>query len=162
VIVAICGKGEVLGEMSAVDGLQSSANVTTVEPSTVAWMSRKVFAEALHAMPLLAVNLSVNTMRRLRLSTGHIQSLAIHDVPGRVARQLLAFAHFYGEMTTDGAILIPFRLTQSDIAALTGATRASVNKALSCFRQCGYITLNEGFRISILNKDALQKSCQAN
>jgi CRP-like cAMP-binding protein len=162
VIFAICGKGEIFGAMSAVDGLSPFANVMTLERSSVAWMEHAVFLEALHKIPALALNLSTSTMRQLRLSTQHIHSMAIHDVPGRVAQQLLAFAELYGEMTPEGEVLIPFRLTQSDMASLTGATRGSVNKALTSFRQCGYVNINQNFRISIRNVGGLQKCCQTN
>jgi CRP/FNR family cyclic AMP-dependent transcriptional regulator len=116
VIVAICGFGSVLGEMSSVEGIGHPRSVITLEPSVCLWSGRLMFLDILQIMPAVSFNLTQNTMRRLRLATDHIRSLANQDVPRRVASQLLVFAREYGKPLPCGATLIPFRLTQSDLA----------------------------------------------
>ncbi len=49
------------------------------------------------------------------------------DVTGRIDAQLLALAREYGESSPEGGTLIPLPLTQSDLAALVGASRARIN-----------------------------------
>jgi len=58
-------------------------------------------------------------------------SLAALDVHGRVAAQILAFAREYGEALPEVGVLIPLRLTQTDLAGLVGASRVRVNQALA-------------------------------
>ena len=95
--------------------------------------------------------------RRLRLADAQIQSLAALDVYGRVARQLLAFAQEYGEEQSDGSTLIPLRLTQSDLADLTGATRVRVNQVLVDYKERGYISAGPDHRFTIHNREALAR-----
>lgn len=97
VMLAMLGVGEVLGEVSAVDGLPHSADVITLERSLFVTMSSDDFCCCLETMPRFARNLSVLLTRRLRDATTHLHSVASQDVAGRVARQLVAFARRYAE-----------------------------------------------------------------
>lgn len=92
VILAICGAGEVLVDLSDVEGMVHSANAVTLEPSVCLWLEGSLFLDLLQALPVLSFNLMLNTLRRLRLATTQIQSLATQDVSGRVAGCLLALA----------------------------------------------------------------------
>jgi CRP/FNR family cyclic AMP-dependent transcriptional regulator len=126
VILAVLGPGEIVGEMSLADSLGHSANVTTLEESAFLWMDRRTFRSGVEGSTVLGRNLADVLSRRLRLANAHLLSLATLDVPGRVASQLLALAHEYGEEASDG-VLIPIALTQADLAALVGASRVRVN-----------------------------------
>jgi CRP-like cAMP-binding protein len=82
--------------------------------------------------------------------------LATLDVPGRVASQLLALAHEYGEEASDG-VLIPITLIQADLAALVGASRVRVNQALGFFRKRNAISVDKDGRITVLDADVLAR-----
>ena len=97
---------------------------------------------------------------RLRLANAQIQSLAALDVYGRVARQILAFAQEYGEPTPDGAIRIPIRLTQNDMAGMVGASRVSVNKVLVHYKERKYISIDAASRITVHDQEALAQRSQ--
>jgi CRP/FNR family cyclic AMP-dependent transcriptional regulator len=155
VILAILGPGEVVGEMSPVEGLGRSANVVTLEPTKMAWLDRAAFREWLQNEPMMGYNLTRIMSRRLRLANAQIQALAALDVYGRVARQIVAFAREYGEARPDGSIYIPIRLTQSDMAGLVGASRVSVNKVLVYYKERKYISVDQTFRITVHNQAAL-------
>lgn len=156
VILAILGRGELLGEMSLVDRVGRSASAITMEESTLAWLDRATFQELLDTIPAMGRNLVAILSRRLRLANTRIQSLATESVSGRLARQLLAFALEYGEPLADGHYRIPLRLTQSDLAELVGATRVRVNQALSALRKDNRISIDENYRITINDRAALE------
>jgi CRP/FNR family cyclic AMP-dependent transcriptional regulator len=155
VILAILAAGEIVGEMSLVDCANRCASVVTQEPSTLFWMDRATFQECLQTMPAIYQNLLRLLCDRLRLANERIQSLARRDVEGRVARQVLAFAQLYGQPLAGGDILIPFRLTQSDIASLVGATRERVNQVVASYKQRKYLSVDQNYRITIHNREAL-------
>jgi CRP/FNR family transcriptional regulator, cyclic AMP receptor protein len=157
VILAILGPGEIVGEMSAADSLGRSASVLTLEDSTVLWMDRHTFLSSMEEMPTIARNLVGILSRRLRLADTHTRSLAALDVHGRVAAQLLAFAREYGEPLPDGGTLIPLRLTQTDLAALVGASRVRVNQTLGYYRKRGSISLNKNHRIIVRDEVSLAR-----
>jgi CRP/FNR family cyclic AMP-dependent transcriptional regulator len=154
VILAILPAGEVVGEMSLLDSGGRSASATALEETTVFWMDCAAFRECLRTMPEIHRNLFILLCNRLRLANERIQSLSVQDVEGRVARQLLAFAEIYGRKENAG-ILIPFRLTQSDLASLIGATRVRVNQVIATYKQRKYLSVDHNYRITIHNQDAL-------
>jgi CRP/FNR family cyclic AMP-dependent transcriptional regulator len=156
VILAVLGPGEIVGEMSLADSLGHSANVTTLEESALLWMDRRTFRSGVEGSTVLGRNLADVLSRRLRLANAHLLSLATLDVPGRVASQLLALAHEYGEEASDG-VLIPITLIQADLAALVGASRVRVNQALGYFRKRNAISVDKDGRITVLDADVLAR-----
>lgn len=159
-ILALLGPGEIVGEMSLVDCLGRSATAETLEECKLLWLERETFAECLQTMPILAMNLVRILTRRVRLANARIQSLATLDVDGRVARQLLAFAQEYGQADGHGGTTIPLRLTQSDLAGLVGASRESVNHAVSGWKQSKYLSVDTHYHITLHNVAALARRCR--
>jgi len=158
-ILALLGPGEVVGEMSLVDCLGRSATAQTQEECKMLWIDRQAFSECLLTMPQMAVNLVRVLTRRVRLANARIQSLATLDVDGRIARQLLAFAQEYGQV--DGKkTTIPLRLTQSDLAGLVGASRESVNHAISGWKQSKLLSVDTHYHITLLDQPALARRCR--
>lgn len=146
--------------MSVIDSVSRSADIVTQEPTTMLWMDRLSFQECLSTIPAISMNLLRILSDRLRLANERIQSLCALDVYGRVARQILAFGRQYGRRAPDGAIVIPIRLTQSDIASLVGATRERVNQVVTSFKQRGYISIDRNYRITVHNPEALERQYQ--
>ena len=160
VILAILGPGQTVGEMAVADSLTRSANAVTLEESVLLWIDRSALQRYLRTMPTLTFNLARILSRRLRVANARIQSLASLDVYGRVARQLLAFADEYGTSEPDGGILIPIRLTQTDLAELVGASRVRVNQVLVEYREMGYLTVSRKHHITIQDRAALAARCE--
>ena len=160
VIVAFRGPGDPIGEMGLLDIGIRSASVTTVEPCTLLWMNRDTFEECLRTMPAMSRNLLQIFARRLREATEQLQALAAQDAAGRVARLILALARERGQVAPDGSILIPLRLTQSDIADCVGAHRVHINKIIGSFRQLNYISVDQGYRITVHDQEALTQRCR--
>jgi CRP/FNR family cyclic AMP-dependent transcriptional regulator len=156
VILAVLGPGEVVGEMSLADSLGRSASVTTLEESVFLWIDRTTFRSGVEGFPVLARNLADILSRRVRLANAHLLSLATLDVSGRVASQILSLSREYGEETPDGA-RIPIRFTQSDLAALVGASRVSVNQALGYLRKRGLISTDREGRFIVHDEKALSQ-----
>jgi CRP/FNR family cyclic AMP-dependent transcriptional regulator len=137
VLLGILGPGEIIGEIHALDNLGHSADVIVAQDSSCWWIDVEDFTHCVTTMPQLALNFLRLTAKRLRLSTEKIALLSTQDTTGRVARQLLILASQCGVAMPDGSIEIKIPLTQSDLAALTGCSRQSVNQALSLFRKRG-------------------------
>jgi CRP/FNR family cyclic AMP-dependent transcriptional regulator len=160
VILAILGPGDVVGEMSLIDSAGRSANVLTLEDSNLIWMDRIAFQRCLETIPKITYNLVRILSQRVRLANEQIQALASLDVYGRVARQFLAFAERYGKPVGGGAVIIPIRLTQTDLAELVGASRKRVNQVIVSFKRTKTISVDSDGRIIVHNHDALARLCQ--
>lgn len=151
IVLAILGPGELVGEMSLVDQLGRSATVVAHEPATVLSIDRAAFWSCLRTMPVMAFNLAGILSRRLRLANAHIPSLAALDVPGRISYQLWEYSREYGRSMPDGSILLPFRLSQSDLGGLVGASRVRVNQVLAMLRQDGLVSVDHARRLIVCN-----------
>jgi CRP-like cAMP-binding protein len=91
--------------------------------------------------------------QRLRRTNEVMADLVFSDVPGRVAKALLDLADRFG--TPDGeGIRVTHDLTQEELAQLVGASRETVNKALSEFASRGWLRL-DGRAVVLIERDRL-------
>ncbi len=160
VFIDLSGAGDVIGEMSILEGVGRSASAITLEESTLLWIDRAAFLQMLDVTPALMHNLILILSNRLRRANERIESFASHDVDGRVARHILAFAHKYGQTDPSGNIVIPIRLTQSELAELAGASRVRVNQIINSYKQHGYISVGQNYHITVHDSAALAKRFQ--
>jgi CRP/FNR family cyclic AMP-dependent transcriptional regulator len=160
VILAFLGRGDTVGEMSLIDSSGRSANVVTTERTRLLWMDRVTFQTCLRTLAPLAVNLIRLLSIRLRFANEQIQALCALDVPGRVARQILALADRYGSSAAGGEVVIPLRLTQSDLGEIVGASRERVNQVMGEFRQRGFVSVDAEHRIHVHNRRDLARYCR--
>jgi CRP/FNR family transcriptional regulator/CRP/FNR family cyclic AMP-dependent transcriptional regulator len=72
-----------------------------------------------------------------------------------VAKKLLELAESNGVRTADG-IRIEMKLTQSDLAAMVGASRESVNKVMSYLLDKQYVSV-EKRKITVMRLAELRK-----
>jgi CRP/FNR family transcriptional regulator, cyclic AMP receptor protein len=154
--LALLGPGEIVGELALADRAVRSADVTALEPSVLVWIDRGTFERLRREIPGITENLLRLLARRLRLANAQLQAMATLDVHGRVARQLLSLADVLGEEGADGGMRIPLRVTQSDLAALVGATRVRVNEVLVGFTRRHQIEVDRQHRITILDRAGLE------
>ena len=126
VILSMLGPGEFFGEMSLVDDHPRSANIETMETSEFIVINKDDFKRFLSQNFDMALAFMKELVRRLREADKKIESLALMDVYGRVARVLLDMA----EETVDGKLIIKRRLTKQDIARMIGASREMVSRVM--------------------------------
>jgi CRP/FNR family cyclic AMP-dependent transcriptional regulator len=115
----------------------------TLEPTTLAMVSREVFEAFIAAHPDFTVRLIKKLIHFTRGLTNSVRSLALLDVYGRVARLLLELSE-----ERDGKRIIPEKLTQREIASRVGASRAMIGLILRDLSVGGYITVS-GRQITI-------------
>ncbi len=139
VILNILGPGDFFGEMSLLDGQPRSADITTLEPSALLLLEGGALRDLLTDQPAVAWTLLQILSLRVRDANMQAEMMMTRDVPGRVAARLLRLAETQGTPLPNGSIRVDVSLTQSDIAALIGATRERVSRALTAFRATGAI-----------------------
>jgi len=78
--------------------------------------------------------------RRLRDTTDQLEGIALYNLELRLARFLLfALRQIHGDEIPD-APRLSLDLSQSDLAAVLGATRPKVNQALQRLRDAGAVS----------------------
>lgn len=138
-VMAVLGPGDVFGELSLFDDAPRSADATAIEDAELLSLNTGAVTEAIRTHPDLGLALLRVLGRRLRHTNEALQDIAFFDVPGRVARRIADLAETHGEATDEG-VLIELPLSQENLAQMVGATRESVNKALSLLKRRGLVS----------------------
>ena len=99
VILAVLESGDYVGEMSLIDNEPHSATVRAEVQTDMLVLGRAEFARCLPEGSSLAYAILHGLVQRLRAADRQIESLALLDVYGRVARALLEMAEEDGEST---------------------------------------------------------------
>lgn len=155
VVLAVRGPGELLGELSAIDGEPLSASASALEPVEVLSVPAEDFRTFLGMRPKVAMTMLQAVSRKLRDADRKRIEFGAHDTVGRVCHRLVELAERFGERSGD-ALRISLPLSQQELAGWTGASREAVSKALHQLRSRGYIeTARRG--ITVLDLAALQK-----
>jgi CRP/FNR family cyclic AMP-dependent transcriptional regulator len=157
-ILAIFTEGEFFGELAVIDGEERSADASTLEPTELLMLTKEDLHDIIRRHPQISLHLLITIAGRLRRTTEQYQAYSTLDVNGRLAMQLLRLSEQHGTVTTSG-IRIGVRLTQSDLGALVGASRESVNKVMGFFRRQGYVSVDDKNQITIHNQSALSRLC---
>ena len=149
VILATLQPGDHIGEMSLIDNEPHSATVRAEVQTDVLMLGRNEFARCLPENSSMAYAVMRGLVQRLRHADRKIESLALLDVYGRVARALLEFAVDGG----DGERIVRDKISRQDIAKMVGASREMVSRVMKDLEERGHVqTLDNG---SILIKDQL-------
>jgi CRP/FNR family cyclic AMP-dependent transcriptional regulator len=155
VVLAFRGPGDLLGELSAIDGEARSATVGALEPVEAAVVAAREFRGFLSAHPRVAILLLEMLARRLRDADRKRVEFGAHDTLGRVAARLVELAERYGEAVRDG-VRITLPLSQEELAGWTGSSREAVGKALHTLRGLGWVR-TERRRITVLEMEPLRR-----
>ena len=143
IILAWLGPGEFFGEMGLIDGSPRSASVVAVEPCELLTIGKTEFQRCMQDNFQVAQKLMQILVRRLREADRNIESLALLDVYGRVARLLLDLSEEEG-----GKRLVKQKISKQDMARMIGASREMVSKVMRDLEVGGYI-ISSGDQITI-------------
>jgi CRP/FNR family transcriptional regulator len=154
-LIAVLGTAEMFGELSLFDPGPRTASVSAVTDATLASLDHDDLRPLLLERPGVAVELLQALAQRLRRTNEAMADLVFTDVPGRVAKALLDLAEKFGVVEADGT-RVRHDLTQEELAQLVGASRETVNKALSEFAHRGWLRI-EGRSVLLLEPDRLSR-----
>ncbi len=153
VTLNVLGPGQVLGEMSLLDGEASSADVTAQEDCVLLVIERGQFLNLLRQNAELCLHLMAMLSRRLRQTNAALEDIALLDLPTRLGRLLNRLAKDYGIPVRTGT-RIEVKLSQKDLSTLVGASREKVNKQIREWEDVGVLGKDSG-RMVVVNAHAL-------
>ena len=138
VILAVLGPGDFFGEMGLIDDEPRAASVLTTEPCEFFVITKDDFNVMLKNNFEIAMVIMRGLVKRLREADRKIESLALLDVYGRVARVLIEFS---GEV--NGEKVVKGKLPRQDIAKMIGASREMVSRVMKGLEVGGYIEIRD-------------------
>lgn len=149
-IICVLGPGDCFGEMAVLDGETRSADAIILEPVEAFSLPGQELLAFLQRHPQTALRVIQLLCRRLRLTNLQLEALLFYDIYTRLAQKLLEL----GQPARSNPKHLVVAMSQKDLAALIGATRESVNRALRYFRGRGYVEIR-GRTLTILRPEAL-------
>lgn len=155
VILTILGESDFFGEMALIDGLERSANVTSIEESELFIIERSEFLELLFSQPEVSIAILQEQTRRLRSANLKIKSLSLKDAEGKVASVILQLADDSGKIKK-GIVEIEKLPFQHDLANMAGTSRETISRTLHSFAKKGLIEL-DGSTLRIPNYEKFKE-----
>ena len=143
VILSHLGQGDMFGEMGAIDDHPRSATVVATKACDLVVIDKEDFKRCLATNFDVSLYIIRSLIKRLRSADRKIESLALADVFGRVARLLMDMA----EEMPDGRRVVTRRITRQDIAKSIGASREMVSRVMRDLQQQNLIEEVEGGHI---------------
>lgn len=152
VLVDVLGPGQSFGELALLgDEARRSATVEALEAGETRSVLRDEFTSLQRAHPGVKDVLLRLLAEQLRRSTDRLVEAHYVDAETRVRRRLVELASTYQSS------VVP--LTQEDIAAMAGTSRATVNRVLREEEKLSAVALARG-RTTVLDLDALERRCR--
>lgn len=149
VILSMMGPHDFFGEMGLLDDQPRSASVETLEPCEMLRLSKAGFVTCMKDNFDLAMRIIRNLVKRLRDADRKIESLALIDVYGRVARLLLDMAE-----EVDGKWVVQHAPPKQEIARMIGASREMVSRVVKDLQEKGLIRA-ERRKILLLDRQSM-------
>ncbi|MBZ4422895.1 Crp/Fnr family transcriptional regulator [Myxococcus sp. RHSTA-1-4] len=158
VILALLDRGDFFGELALLDGEPRSTDAVAREESDLLTIRREDFRRYLDARPKVALGLLANLSRLVRHVTQLVHDTTFLDARARLVRVLLELARNQGQPGAEG-VVIPQKLTQTELANLCGLTRESTNKWLRFYVREGLLAY-EGGRITLVHPERLGRETE--
>ena len=155
-ILAILGPGELVGELSMIDGLPRSASVTTLRESKLSFVSRSVFNTVTHKQPEIYRHITALLARRLRNVDDALTATSFLPLKARTARALLGLSDAFGKDVGSGRILIRQKFSQGDLAAMAGVARENCSRILQDWTRRSLVSRLAGY-YCLEDKAALER-----
>ena len=147
-VVALMEPGDLFGEMQLFENQGRTAEARALEQSKVLAIGYGPIREVYERRPELLWGVVALLARRLRSMDVALADTVFLDVTGRTAKRLLEMAGGADEFT------LP--VTQEELAAMVGASRERVNKAIASFVRLGWIEQSDR-RYKITNREELER-----
>jgi len=154
-IIATLHPGEFFGELALLDSSPRSTTAAAMEPTETLALPREEFLRLLNDDPQIVHALLHALAEELRRLTGHVEELHFLDLAGRLSMRIVRLAR-ETDPKARGRAELDWPFTQSDLAAMIGGTRQSVNKLLSGLVDDGLISI-ERETLVINDLDTLER-----
>ena len=151
-LLAIRGQGEAFGELALVSEESRSATASALEPGETLSVHRHEFDEVRARHPSVDRMLVTLLAKQLQRMNDLLTEAFYENAERRVLRRLLELAR----LDAGGSREPEVHLTQEQLAALAGASRATVNGVLAAERRRGTISLRRGV-IIVLDAGAVAR-----
>lgn len=142
IILAEMKAGQFFGELSAIDGVPRSANVTALTRSELCIMPAVVFRELVFESKVVCDKVLRLLTSRIRESNARLTEHSIFDIKHRLYSELLRLSH--PRTGHDGQLIVSPPPFHHVLAARIGCRREQITRELSALSHEGLVEKNRG------------------
>ncbi|MCB1492014.1 MAG: Crp/Fnr family transcriptional regulator [Rhodobiaceae bacterium] len=154
-LLDVLGPGSVVGELAIFDGRPRSATVTALKESKLAFIDRHSFERVAEEQPAIYRHMLKIVGGRLRHANDVFAARCFLPMNGRIAQTLLQLADTFGKEVDRERILIHYKVSQADLANMSGMARENASRILNIWKRDGLISRISGY-YCIEDKQALE------
>ena len=155
VVLSFAGPGEVLGEITLLDGGPRTASACPIETTRAFHLARQDFLPVLQRNTDAALAIITVLCERLRSTNRMVEDTIFLAAAPRLARAILRLVELHGH--ADGPhFRLDMRLPQSTLGAHVGLMRESVNRQMRAWEGEGVLRSDEDGLV-ILKKSVLEE-----
>jgi CRP-like cAMP-binding protein len=143
VMLALRGRGDLVGEMTALGGHTRSAEVITASAVTARLISHQVLGHFLNTHVGVALEVTAMVSDRLRWANRRRLDFRSLSAPARVCRVLVELAHAVHGPEDGSVTTVP--ITQADLGSIAGVAINTVERTLRVLAANGLVV--RGYRL---------------
>ncbi len=154
-LMRIIGSGEILGLSATLAGRPYEVSAEMFDPGRINFIRRDIFLEFVNRNADLSLRVAHHLSRDYFAVHDQVRALALSDsVAEKLAKLLLSWCE-KGSVENEQGIHLKMSLTHGEIAQMIGASRETVTRLLSEFKNREIIRL-KGATLTILDRPALE------
>ncbi|GFK95929.1 CRP-like cAMP-activated global transcriptional regulator [Fundidesulfovibrio magnetotacticus] len=142
--------GEMFGLAEVVGGESRKCSAQALSDGVILEIGRDDFLGLMLGHPSMGLRVIEVLGRRIRYLTGQLENLMTCGVATRLLKLLVCLSHDEIAQARGGPAQVPVRLTQGQMASMTGSCQQTVSETLAGFEQRGLIKVGRG-RITLLD-----------
>jgi CRP/FNR family cyclic AMP-dependent transcriptional regulator len=156
VVLDVLEAGDLLGEISAIDGGDRSATAMALTPVEVLTVAQTTFQALVAEHAAVARELLTLLAARLRGADRRQLEFGANDAIGRVCQRLVELATRYGTDGPGGRMVLTTPLSQQELASWAGLSREAVVKGLRALRTLGWVE-SDGGKVVIVDQESVSQ-----
>jgi CRP/FNR family transcriptional regulator len=155
-VLRLLGPGRTFNDVPVFDGGPNPGSIQAVEPTVIGTLPKGAVQSLVETQPKVASAVIRVLASRLRALTVVIEDLSLRGVVARVAKLLYDCTQGHPALVEGPGGTCHHRLTQHEIATMTGSVREVVQRALKTLERDGAIRM-ERARVVVLDATALER-----
>jgi CRP-like cAMP-binding protein len=153
-VLRILGPGRTFNDVPVFDGGTTPGNASALDDGVIALIPKATMLRLVRDHPAVAQAVIETLAARLRAMTHLVEDVSLRGVTARVASLLLTCSHGESGLAEDAGLACT-RLTQQELAAMTGSVREVVQRSLKILERDGAIAVARG-SIRVLAPEILE------
>jgi CRP/FNR family cyclic AMP-dependent transcriptional regulator len=138
-LYAFLKPGDIFGELGVLGNMPRAGAAESLEDCSIWAVSGDIFLQFALEQPTVARALLAHLARKVVDLDAITEDLLFLDLKGRVAKRLLELMETSGVTASPNGVVLPWKMSQTQLAALCGGTRENVSRVLSEFQRRGLI-----------------------